>query len=162
MQMTVEGSFSKIVSKTLLGKLPLCERETIFLLVNPLHTHTHKYIFIPGSFVINVYDVSWKTFPTWKETIIALSLSLFPRFVDTRGEGEGSLRPIRAKGKGLGEEERRRRRKKPLSKAPFDPFAILTVQGYLFLSLSLSPLPSAPTFSSPRGRVRGRDENRSM
>lgn len=40
MQMTVEGSFSKIVSKTLLGKLPLCERETIFLLVNPLHTHT--------------------------------------------------------------------------------------------------------------------------
>lgn len=76
MQMTVEGSFSKIVSKTLLGKLSLCERETIFLLVNPLHTHTHKYIFIPGSFVINVYDVSWKTFPTWKETIIALSLSL--------------------------------------------------------------------------------------
>lgn len=136
----------------------LCARGKRFFSSLTLYTHTHKYIFIPGSFVINVYDVSWKTFPTWKETIIALSLSLCFHALLTRGEGEGSLRPIRAKGKGLGEEERRRRRKKPLSKAPFDPFAILTVQGYLSLSLSLPPsLCSNIFFSKRKGERKGRE-----
>ena len=160
--MTVEGSFSKIVSKTLLGKLPLCERETIFLLVNPLHTHTHKYIFIPGSFVINVYDVSWKTFPTWKETIIALSLSVSTLCWHSRG-GRGIIATNSSKGKGFGRRREEEEEEEASVQGSFRSLCNFNGPRLSFsLSLSLSPLPSAPTFSSPRGRVRGRDETRSM